>query len=172
MKRMFFVVVVSISFPACAQSPPPPSTGVKAGAQNSSSTPRKAEATIVAGTPEARARDALRKLNSQIKVDQIGAAPIVGFREVIVSGQVVYISDVGKYLLQGTLYDVQDRKDLGEASLAKMRAKLLKNIPAGDRIVVASSNPRYTNRVLGARRFSVAQCPAVADTMAIRVARA
>ncbi|OGT57220.1 MAG: hypothetical protein A3E01_14305 [Gammaproteobacteria bacterium RIFCSPHIGHO2_12_FULL_63_22] len=169
---MFFVIVVSISLPACAQSPPPPSIGVKAGAQNSSSTPRKAETIIVAGTSEARARDALRKLNPQIKVDQIVAAPVVGFREAIVSGQEVYISDVGEYLLQGTLYNVQDRKDLGEASLAKVRAKLLKSIPASDRIVIASSNSRYTNWALGARRFSALQCPAVADTMAIRVARA
>ena len=140
MKRMLFVVLLANSLPACAQSPPSPpaSIGVKAG------TPSRVEPIFSAATPEARAREALRKLNPRTKVDQIGAAPLAGFREAIVSGRVVYISDDGKYVLDGTLYDVQDKKDLGEASLAKMRVKLLKGIPAGDRIVFAPPNPRHT----------------------------
>ena len=146
MKRMLFAALLAISLPACAQSPPPPtaSTGVKADAKNASSPPSFVEPIVSTGTPEARAREALRKLNPRTKVDHIGAAPIAGFREAIVSGQVVYISDDGKYVLQGTLYDVQDKKDLGEASLARMRIKLLKSIPAGDRIVFAPPNPKYT----------------------------
>ena len=144
MKRILFAVLLTISLPACAQSPPPPSTGGKAGATNASSTPSKVEPISSTGTPEARAREALRKLNPRIKIDHIGAAPLAGFREAIASGQVLYISDDGKYVLQGTLYDVQDKQDLGEASLARMRAKLLKSIPAGDRIVFAPPNPKYT----------------------------
>ena len=146
MKRMLFSVLLTISLPACAQSPPPPSaaTGAQASASNASRTTSTVAPISGAGTPEARALEALRKLNPRTKVDHIGAAPIAGFREAIVSGQVVYISDDGKYVLQGTLYDVQDKKDLGEASLAKMRIKLLKSIPAGDRIVFAPPSPKYT----------------------------
>jgi len=144
MKRTLFAVLGAISLSACAQAPSPAATAAKPGAQSTPTAPSKGEATIVAGTPEARAREALRKLNPQIKVDQIGAAPIAGFREAIVSGQVVYVSDDGKYLLQGTLYDIENKKNLGEASLAKVRTELLKTIPASDRIVFAPPNPKHT----------------------------
>lgn len=144
MKRSLFAVLGAISLSACAQAPSPAATAAKPGAQSTPTAPVKAEATIVAGTPEARARDALRKLNPQIKVDQIGAAPIAGFREAIVSGQVVYVSDDGKYLIQGSLYDIENKKNLGEASMAKVRAELLKSIPASDRIVFAPPNPKHS----------------------------
>ncbi|MCI4567666.1 DsbC family protein [Lysobacter sp. CFH 32150] len=144
MKRTLFAVLGAISLSACAQAPSPAATAAKPGAQSTPTAPGKAEATVVAGTPEARAREALRKLNPQIKVDQIGAAPIAGFREVIVGGQVVYVSDDGKYLLQGSLYDIENKKNLGEASLAKVRTELLKSIPASDRIVFAPPNPKHT----------------------------
>jgi protein-disulfide isomerase len=61
------------------------------------------EPVVVAGTPEARARDVIRQLNPSIRIDSIGAAPVKGFREAIVDGQVFYISDDGKYLFQGAL---------------------------------------------------------------------
>lgn len=144
MKRSLFAVLGAISLSACAQAPSPAATAAKPGAQSTPTAPGKAEAPIVAGTPEARARDALRKLNPQIKVDQIGAAPIPGFREAIVSGQVVYVSDDGKYLIQGSLYDIENKKNLGEASMAKVRAELLKSIPASDRIVFAPPNPKHS----------------------------
>lgn len=143
MKHTLFAVLGAISLSACAQSPPP-ATAAKPGVQSAPTVPSKAEATIAAGTPEARAREALRKLNPQIKVDQIGVAPIAGFREAIVGGQVVYVSDDGKYLLQGTLYDIENKKNLGEASLARIRTELLKTIPSSDRIVFAPPNPKHT----------------------------
>jgi thiol:disulfide interchange protein DsbC len=43
----------------------------------------------------------------------------------------------------GTLFDIDAKKDLGEAGLAKVRKQLLKTIPASDRIVFAPANPKY-----------------------------
>ena len=116
MKCILFPVLLAMSLPACALSPPPEpaSTGVKAGAENASSRSSTVEPSFNA-TAEDHAREALRKLNPRTKIDQIGAAPLAGFREAIVSGRVVYISDDGKYVLEGTLYDVQGKKDLGDA---------------------------------------------------------
>jgi len=139
MKRILFTLIAVISLSACAQPASPPATADKPVVQSTPTTGSK-----VIGTPEARAREALRKVNPQIKIEMIGAAPIAGFREAIVSGQVVYVSDDGKYLLQGTLYDIENKKNLGEASLAKLRARLLKSIPASDRIVFAPQNSKHT----------------------------
>src|SRR3546814_2727148 len=82
-----------------------------------------------------RARDAIRKLNAQIRIEKIGAAPLAGFREVIVGGQTLYVSNDGRYMLQGSLYDMDAKRDLSEASLAGLRRELLKTIPVSDRSV-------------------------------------
>ena len=143
MKPYLLVLLGAFSLSACAQSNSPAvaaKPGAEAGRTDGGTTGGVA---VVAGTPAARARDALRKVNPQVRIDQIAAAPLPGFQEVIVGGQVIYVSDDGKYLMQGTLYDIDAKKDLGEASMAKVRKQLLKSIPASDRIVFAPANPKY-----------------------------
>ena len=142
MKPYLFVLFGAISVSACAQSNSP-AVAAKPGALASTSAVAS-EVAVAPGTPAARARDAVRRVNPQISIDQIEAAPIAGFQQVIVGGQVVYVSNDGKYLLQGTLFDIDAKKDLGEAALAKVRQQLLKTIPASDRIVFAPANPKYT----------------------------
>jgi thiol:disulfide interchange protein DsbC len=137
MKPYFLALLSAVSLSACAQSPAPAATA-KANATDA------AAPAVKPGTPDERARDAIRKLNAQVQIDHIGAAPIKGFREVIVGGQVIYVTDDGRYLLQGSLYDIDAQKDLGQASLAEVRRKLLKTIPVSDRIVFAPPNPKYT----------------------------
>ena len=135
----------SLSLSACARQSAPDSAGQKITVG-----PKMvAEPTYAAGTPEARARAVLRKLNPQIRVERIDAAQIPGFREVIASGQVVYISDDGKYMLQGPLLEVAGRKDLSETAMAKVRNEILKTLPVADRIVFAPvDKPRHTVVVL------------------------
>ncbi|HVR81449.1 MAG TPA: DsbC family protein [Luteimonas sp.] len=137
MKPYLFVLLGAVSLSACAQSNSP-ATAARPGGEAS-----KADVAVVAGTPAARARDALHKINPQVRIDKVSPAPLPGFQEVIVGGQVIYVTDDGKYLMQGTLYDIDAKKNLGEASLAKVRKDLLKTIPASDRIVFAPANPKY-----------------------------
>jgi len=140
-----FAALCCLSLSACAQQAAPEAgqkiaTGSKAQA---------AEPSYAAGTPEARVRAILRDLNPQIRVESIAPAPIPGFREVIATGQVVYVSDDGKYLFQGGLMDVVKRKDLAEAAMAKLRVEILKTLPVEDRIVFApAGKPRHTVVVL------------------------
>jgi thiol:disulfide interchange protein DsbC len=142
MKRLAFTALLgAISLSACAQAPAPTPAakpGAQLGAQSQQPT------AVRAGSPEERAVAALRRINPQLQADHIGPAPLPGFREAIVGGQVVYISDDGKYLLQGTLYDIAAKQNLGEASLARLRRDLLKTIPVADRIVFSPPNPKYT----------------------------
>lgn len=149
MKRFALATLFSaMSLSACAQSAPP--------ANAAASTPiapvavtTVAEAKVVAGTPEARVRDVLKKLSPRIGIDRIGPAPMPGFREVVAGGQVVYVSDDGKYLFQGGLLDVDKRKDLSESAMAKLRNDVLKTLPVSDRIVFApAGTPKHTVVVL------------------------
>ena len=140
MKRFILAVLGAISLSACAQ-PPEPAATASATADNSAAAP-------AAGDADARAIAAITSLNPQVKVDRVGAAPIPGFREAVVGGQVVYVSDDGRYLfLSGTggaLYDTVAKTNLSEVALAAMRKRLLATIPAGERIVFAPAKPLHT----------------------------
>ena len=142
-RLLLALTCVALSLAACAQDAGAPAVAAAPGAKATRAS-LGAEPAVVAGTPDARARDVIRKINPTINIDQIGPAPLKGFRQVIVDGQVLYVSDDGKYLLQGALFDTATREDLGKAALAKLRTKLLATIPAADRIVFAPPNPKYT----------------------------
>lgn len=146
MKRLTLALsCVALSLAACAQDATP-SVAAKPGAQARKPVVAAAgvEPTFAAGSPEARARDTIRKLAPNVRIDQISAAPVKGFREAILDGQVFYVSDDGKYVMQGALYDASTRENLAKDSMNKLRRKLLATIPVGDRIVFAPANPKYT----------------------------
>jgi len=135
MQRIVLATLFSVfSMTACAQSTSPPAGGARIAVATPSPA-AKAELTYAAGTPEERVRTVLKQLNPKIQVDRIGPAPMAGFREVVASGQVVYVSDDGKYLLQGGLLNVATRKDMSEAALASVRGDVLKTLPMSGRIV-------------------------------------
>lgn len=142
MKRLTAAALLgAISLSACAQSQ-----------TSAAASPAGAAAPVAVGivpkvapgSADARAIQAIRKLNQQVPIDTVGAAPIAGFREAIVGGKPLYVSDDGRYLVQGTLYDMSAKRDLSEASMTKLRRELLKTIPVRDRIVFAPPNPKYT----------------------------
>lgn len=148
MRRILLATIGAISLSACAQAPDAGQAARTPGTQASSAGVAPAIPKAVADTPEARAIEAIRLLNPQVKVDRVGKAPLPGFREALVGGQVVYVSDDGRYLFLpgsgGALFDASTRKNLSEAALAGMRKELLQTIPASERIVFAPPNPKYT----------------------------
>jgi thiol:disulfide interchange protein DsbC len=151
MKPLFFALLGVISLSACAQGPQSGAAGKAPGSQAATAgktAPTGTAPKAAANTPEARAIAAIQALNPRVSIDKVRAAPIAGFREAIVQGQVVYVSDDGRYLFlpgpQGALYDVAAKKDLSEQALASVRKDLLKTIPVSERIVFSPPNPKYT----------------------------
>ncbi|WP_242113209.1 DsbC family protein [Luteimonas aquatica] len=139
MKPHSLLLLSLASLSACAQPAPPSKTAAEKPAAD-----KPAAVAAASGSPEERVRGAIRKLNSQVEIDHVGPAPIAGFREAIVGGQTIYVSDDGRYLLQGNLYDMTTKQNLSERNLAKVRRQLLETIPVADRIVFSPSNPKYT----------------------------
>jgi len=87
---------------------------------------------------DAATRKALQGLLSpQAKIDAIEESPLPGYRQVVVGPQMLYVSDDGKYLLQGNLYDTTTKRDLTSARLAVDHKKKLDAVPAAKRIVFA-----------------------------------
>jgi thiol:disulfide interchange protein DsbC len=94
---------------------------------------------------DAAARKALQALVPQAKIDKIEEAPIPGYRQVIIGSQMLYISDDGQYLMQGSLYDAQEKRDLTAARIAQQSKVKLDAVPADQRIVfpAAGGKPKY-----------------------------
>ncbi|MCX7512978.1 DsbC family protein [Frateuria hangzhouensis] len=89
-------------------------------------------------------RSALQKLAPGVQLDEISPAPLPGFYQVIASGQLVYVSTDGKYMLNGDLVDLGVKENLSERAWAAFRKNQLAKVPASQRIVFAPPNPRYT----------------------------
>ena len=130
MKTLLPLLFAVASLSACAQDAKPPAAAKPVAA--------------APGTPAAKVRAALMALDPKMPIESIEAAPVKGFQQAIVSGQVLFVSNDGKYLLQGTLYDMERRVSLGEEAMQALRADLLRTIPAKDRIVFAPKDPKYT----------------------------
>lgn len=138
---MFRVLSVALlgtlSLTACAQ---PAAPGAAAAAKPGSS-PAVAPANANA---DQTVRSALASLDPKFKPDYVGAAPFPGFREVLVGGQVLYVSDDGRYLMQSQPYDIKNRTPASSPGLLAYRKQLLDKVPRGDRIVFAAANPKHT----------------------------
>lgn len=141
MKHLVFALLGAFSLSACAQNPGDADAGSSADAA-----PPAAPAAIEApaGSPAAAARDAILSINPRVSIESIADAPLPGFQEVIVSGQVLYVSDDGRYVLQGSLFDAREKRDMSQAGLSKLRQRLLSEVPEDQRIVFAPANPKYT----------------------------
>ncbi|GHH57019.1 DsbC family protein [[Pseudomonas] boreopolis] len=130
----------ALSLSACAQSSAP----APAPAKGTAAAKPAAAPVAPAGPADQKVRAALTTLDPDFKPDYIGAAPFPGFREVVVGGQVLYVSDDGRYLMQAQPFDIQNKQFAASEGLLAYRRKQLEAIPKADRIVFAPPNPKYT----------------------------
>jgi thiol:disulfide interchange protein DsbC len=113
-----------------------------------------ASALAMAADGEKTARDAIHSLLPMAIIDEVVKSDLPGFYEVIISGQVTYVTEDGKYLLQGKLYDVPQKKDLTSARIATMREEALAKLPESKVMLFAPENPKHTVTV-----FTDVDCP-------------
>ena len=113
---------------------------------------------------EGAVRKAVQSLAPKVSIDSIKPAPFAGFYQVIASGQMVYVSADGKYLLNGDLFDIASKKKLNDDGWADFRKAELAKVPAADRIVFAPANPRY--RVTVFTDVTCGYCRALHEHMA------
>ena len=120
---------------ALAQTTPPAAAAV---------TPVAAESQAVSPAAQKMVRAAIAKLSAKAQVDSIELAPLPGFYQVIASGQLLYVSSDGRYLLNGDLLDLTAKLNVSDAAWARFRQRELAQVPASARIVYAPKNPQYT----------------------------
>lgn len=93
---------------------------------------------------DSKARAAIASLVPQATIDSIGKAPVPGFYEVVLSGQVLYVSEDGKYLMQGMLFDVPTRTDLTETRRSTLRKTALADVSSDKKINFNPKQAKHT----------------------------
>lgn len=97
---------------------------------------------------DATVRAAVKSLVPNATIDSLKAAPMPGYTEVIVSGQIIYISNDGQYLLQGQLYDVVNKTDLTERTMRGVRKQAMEEAPVKERIVFSPKDGKVKHRIM------------------------
>ena len=82
---------------------------------------------------------ALNKVTaSNVKIISVSDTPINGVKEIMVDGgrgsEILYLSDDGKYIINGTLFDIENRVDLTDQKKSVIRKDLLAEIGDSQRI--------------------------------------
>lgn len=88
-------------------------------------------------------RQSLSKSMPTIKIDSIKPSVVKGLFEVRVGANILYVSEDGKYLLQGRLVDVEARTDLTEEKLSELRKSELEKIGQDKMIVFKPKIARH-----------------------------
>ncbi len=78
-----------------------------------------------------------------IKVDTIQPSDVKGLYEVFIGPQLYYVSDDGRYLLQGNLRDLKTKKDLTEPKVAGARASAINKVGLDKMIVFKAEKPKH-----------------------------
>ena len=73
----------------------------------------------------------------------ISETPIEGVLMVQVSGDIVYATADGKYLIQGRVIDMETREDITEGAKSEIRKELMVDIDQESQIVFAPEEPSY-----------------------------
>ena len=135
LRSLVLALSLGLSLAACAQ--PAGNTGTPAA-----TTPAAPGAAARPGEEAVRA--ALAGVLPGNEIRRLRPAPFAGFQEVVIAGRVLYVSDDGRYAIDGALIDLAGRRNLTESAMDEVRVQELKRIPAGKRIVFAPREPKYT----------------------------
>lgn len=94
---------------------------------------------VSAETDMEKFETALSKVSSSnVKIISVNDTPIKGVKEVMVDGgrgsEILYLSEDGKYIINGTLFDIENRVDLTDQKKSVIRKDLLANMGDSQRI--------------------------------------
>ena len=99
---------------------------------------------VTANADEEAIRKALSQAMPNSKVDAVKSSVIKGLYEAAIGANIYYVSEDGKYLIQGRLVDIAARKDLTEEKLNGTRKLAIENMGKEDMIIFKAIIPKYT----------------------------
>lgn len=99
--------------------------------------------TFFAHGDEDAIRKAFAKSMPSIKIDSVKPSEAKGIYEISVGANILYVSEDGKYLMQGHLIDVEAQKDLTELKLAGTRKQSIEKLGEDKMIIFKPEKSKY-----------------------------
>jgi thiol:disulfide interchange protein DsbC len=102
-------------------------------------------ALLTSATAQPSKEEIAATLNN-VSAEDITDSPLPGVYQVQVGSRVAYVSQDGRYLLQGDLYDLETSRNLTEVTRASSRIDMLAGVPADQMMVFspADGEPKHT----------------------------
>jgi thiol:disulfide interchange protein DsbC len=91
-------------------------------------------------TPE----EAIAAMVPGLEASNVTESPISGVYEVIVGGQIVYITGDRRYLIKGDLVDLSTNESVTERRLGSVRLQQMAEIKESEMIIFEPENPKHT----------------------------
>ena len=99
---------------------------------------------VMSNADEGAIKQSINKSMPSVKIDSLKPSVVNGLYEMTVGANVFYVSDDGKYLLQGRLVDIAAHKDLTEEKLNITRKSALEKMGTANMIVYKPKIAKYT----------------------------
>jgi thiol:disulfide interchange protein DsbC len=86
----------------------------------------------------------IAKLDPDMKVDAVRTTPVAGLYEVAIGPRLVYVTGDGRYLVQGSIADIEKREDLTEPRRNAIRLEAINRVSEDDMIVFGPKDAKHT----------------------------
>lgn len=93
-------------------------------------------------------KNALAKRLPQYEVSRIDSTPIEGLYQVILSGQVIYMTKDARYMLDGNLVDLSTKKNYSEDAMSEIRLSQLEQLGEENMVVYTPETVKHTITVV------------------------
>jgi thiol:disulfide interchange protein DsbC len=87
---------------------------------------------------------AVAKALPEVKIDSVAKSPITGLYEVMVGGQIIYMTGDGRYFIDGRIVDLKTREDLTEPRLSAVRKGAVDAVGEDQMLVFAGPKAEHT----------------------------
>jgi thiol:disulfide interchange protein DsbC len=89
-------------------------------------------------------RQGVSKVLTEQEISSIKPSFIPGLYEVMVGSKLFYVSADGEYLLNGTLYEINSRKDLTTPKVAKVKVEMIEKVGEENMVIFAPEKYQHT----------------------------
>ena len=99
---------------------------------------------LAGSATDAAIKKSLKNVFPGITPGEITPSPMAGVSEVLIGPRLFYVSNDGKYLLQGSLIDLETRTDLSEARRNSIRLDAVNDLGEKNMIIFPAKNSKHT----------------------------
>lgn len=100
-------------------------------------------ATTIVNADEKAVRDSIARFMPTVKPDLVSPSEVKGMYEVMIGTNILYMSEDGKYMIQGDMIDLDTRENISEDKVAKARVKVINEVGADEMILFAPKESKY-----------------------------